>query len=194
MEGMVKMKDITGLKFGRLTVIEPLERRNSNGAIMWKCKCDCGNETSVATHPLIIEEVKSCGCYLTEIRQLRNKKIGWLEIVNKLPIDHKDGSFLYHCKCVCGKELDLSRKQLRCGWFRSCGCKDSNLIGIKKGMLKVLSQQKNVSFFKDLSWIVECQCDCGKIVKINSPQFNRTKTISCGCTSYETYLQTNKEN
>ena len=36
-------KDITGMKFGRLTAIEPVGKDNRRN-ILWKCRCDCGNE------------------------------------------------------------------------------------------------------------------------------------------------------
>lgn len=41
---MGKFKDLTGLKFGKLTVIEQAGHDKYN-KILWKCKCDCGNET-----------------------------------------------------------------------------------------------------------------------------------------------------
>ena len=53
--------DFTGQIFGRLTVIEKTDRR-SNGSIVWKCKCDCGNETFVRSSSLRNESTQSCGC------------------------------------------------------------------------------------------------------------------------------------
>ena len=58
-----RFKDLTGLKFGKLTVIEEIKKENNkNGYIYWKCKCDCGNETIVSTNNLQNSLVKSCGC------------------------------------------------------------------------------------------------------------------------------------
>ena len=56
-----KGKDITGLKFGRLTAIEPTDKRQS-GNIIWKCQCDCGNEKFIRTGDLYSNATKSCGC------------------------------------------------------------------------------------------------------------------------------------
>ena len=53
-------KDLTGQRFGRLTVLEPLpgERRTR-----WRCVCDCGRETVVGSgHHLTSGNTKSCGC------------------------------------------------------------------------------------------------------------------------------------
>lgn len=59
-----KAKDITDMKFGLLTAIEPTNKRSSNGSIIWKCKCDCGNPeySEVPAHQLIRGHTLSCGC------------------------------------------------------------------------------------------------------------------------------------
>ena len=60
--------DITGQKFGRLTVIERIE-----GKDMWRCKCDCGNETTARGSTLIQGRKRSCGCLKREnIERQRN--------------------------------------------------------------------------------------------------------------------------
>lgn len=40
---MPKPIDLTGKKFGRLSVIGRVSN-NKDGRTMWKCRCDCGNE------------------------------------------------------------------------------------------------------------------------------------------------------
>lgn len=52
--------ELTGQKFGKLTVIEPIEKRV--GGWVWKCKCDCGNETEANVSKLRRGKKKSCGC------------------------------------------------------------------------------------------------------------------------------------
>lgn len=66
---MPKLEDITGNRYGRLTVIEfagfheqPSGRRRSQ----WRCRCDCGNEVIVQTFNLKSGNSKSCGCYNAE--------------------------------------------------------------------------------------------------------------------------------
>jgi hypothetical protein len=54
--------NIAGLRFGRLTVIEPAGRRR--GYITWRCLCDCGNEHIAIGSRLRSGECRSCGCHV----------------------------------------------------------------------------------------------------------------------------------
>ncbi|HDR8199935.1 TPA: AP2 domain-containing protein [Bacillus cereus] len=60
------MKDLTGLKFGRLVVIDFSHRDERN--YYWNCKCDCGNERKVRAQMLNSGRTQSCGCLRTERR------------------------------------------------------------------------------------------------------------------------------
>lgn len=66
--------DLTGQKFGRLTVIELAETKNWN--VYWKCKCECGNYTTVLSSKLRVERTQSCGCIRKEIIIQRSEKHG----------------------------------------------------------------------------------------------------------------------
>jgi hypothetical protein len=67
-----KRKDMTGLKFGRLLVIEQDETQHGHGA-HWVCVCDCGNRTSVRGDGLRSGGTTSCGCRAQETLGLRTK-------------------------------------------------------------------------------------------------------------------------
>jgi hypothetical protein len=58
------LKDLSGQKFGRLTVIE--RHGTSSNPVMWKCECDCGTEKPVAYKHLKYGGTISCGCYRDE--------------------------------------------------------------------------------------------------------------------------------
>lgn len=60
--GCNKTADLIGLKYGRLTVVESLDKRSSNRNKIWMCKCECGNFIEVKTGNLSKGYVKSCGC------------------------------------------------------------------------------------------------------------------------------------
>ena len=62
---MVAVKDITGQRFSRLTV---LERHFSSpkGLAVWSCLCECGAMTRVTGSNLRSGAVKSCGCLMIE--------------------------------------------------------------------------------------------------------------------------------
>lgn len=52
--------DLTGMKYGRLTVLRQGERFHNK--ITWECQCDCGNKTVVLSNSLRTGNTKSCGC------------------------------------------------------------------------------------------------------------------------------------
>lgn len=58
--------DLKGQRFGRLTAIREDESRR-NGAVMWLCRCDCGNEVLVRSSHLRRGGVVSCGCYNRDV-------------------------------------------------------------------------------------------------------------------------------
>jgi hypothetical protein len=70
------MKDLTGQKFGRLTVIEKTGKRAGNRSIIWKCRCDCGNIVEVIRDDLLNGSTKSCGCLKKEINEKIHIKHG----------------------------------------------------------------------------------------------------------------------
>ena len=81
-----KRVDLTGQRFGKMTVLRPTE--NIGVKTAWVCRCDCGQETIVSTSSLRSGHTKSCGCaggpryalgltYVdgTCVEMLRSKKI-----------------------------------------------------------------------------------------------------------------------
>lgn len=54
--------NLLGQKFEHLLVIEETNQRTNKGNIIWKCKCDCGNECFASTSILVNGDKKSCGC------------------------------------------------------------------------------------------------------------------------------------
>lgn len=59
-------KDITNQRFDHLISLYPTEKRNNHGSVIWKCKCDCGNEKEVAIEHLIRGDTSSCGCIISK--------------------------------------------------------------------------------------------------------------------------------
>lgn len=66
---MSKLIDLTGQKFGRLTVIERAEKpcHVHDAAAYWKCRCDCGKEKIVSGKNLMYGKSLSCGCLSKEV-------------------------------------------------------------------------------------------------------------------------------
>lgn len=57
---MRKRLDLSGQRYGKLTVLHPAE--NIGACTAWLCRCDCGQETVVRTDNLRNGRTKSCGC------------------------------------------------------------------------------------------------------------------------------------
>lgn len=55
-----KKLDLTGQRFGKLTVLEPAANVSTKTA--WLCRCDCGKEAVVTTQRLRDGHRTSCGC------------------------------------------------------------------------------------------------------------------------------------
>lgn len=73
----MEFKDLTGQKFGRLTVIKFIG--SSKKGRLWECECDCAehNHIIVPTGRLTSGNTKSCGCLHKEqliARNIFNKK------------------------------------------------------------------------------------------------------------------------
>ena len=49
-------------KFGKLTVLFCTNLKDNDNRLLWKCQCDCGNETNIAGKRLRDGRTKSCGC------------------------------------------------------------------------------------------------------------------------------------
>lgn len=61
---MRKFLDLAGQRFEKLVAlgIDEQRVRKNKKSQYWKCQCDCGRTTSVATSKLTHGEIKSCGC------------------------------------------------------------------------------------------------------------------------------------
>ena len=64
--------DLTGQRFGRLSVLCRIGTKS--GHPLWLCQCECGNQTEVITSDLRGNKTHSCGCYNKEcIARLASK-------------------------------------------------------------------------------------------------------------------------
>lgn len=72
---MGKVIDLTGKRFGKLTVIEK-HNQDKWGGWNWLCRCDCGNETVVSGGHLRGLKTKSCGCSRKESKNFSHKMTG----------------------------------------------------------------------------------------------------------------------
>lgn len=58
--------DLEGKKFNRLTVVQRIGLDKYN-CVIWRCRCDCGNELYLSSNKIVNGYTKSCGCLAKEI-------------------------------------------------------------------------------------------------------------------------------
>lgn len=83
--------DIAGQRFGKLVGIMPTDGRDDSGSIIWKMKCDCGNDHFISVRLLRYRGTKTCGkCPLVRYETKGDVTFGWFVDGSKFTIDSKD--------------------------------------------------------------------------------------------------------
>jgi hypothetical protein len=72
---MRSLLDLTGQRFGKLTVLAEVPRTNRRER-RWQCRCDCGKEQSLNQRSLRTDRVRSCGCLTREALAKSHEKHG----------------------------------------------------------------------------------------------------------------------
>lgn len=80
--------DITGKRYGKLVALYPLGRTDECGSMLWRCRCNCGNEVEVSVSALNKGNNKSCGCLKKEYQKLVRER---LHLVDGTCIEWLDG-------------------------------------------------------------------------------------------------------
>lgn len=118
------MLDLTGDTYGRLTVIEEVEKVGSHR--MWLCECECGETVTTRQARLRTGETSSCGC-------LARQRIGNLNKTSDGPISY--AAMHSHLRWRFGSATDLAC--IDCGdpesrheWSYLRGCPDELLGGL----------------------------------------------------------------
>lgn len=125
-----KRLNLIGDEYGKLTVIEELDRKGYTR--MFLCECECGNKVEVQMSNLRTGHTKSCGCLQKEITStkssldLKGKSFGRLTVVRRNGSASNRKS-LWLCKCDCGKHTNVRSTCLTSGRTKSCGCRRTKL-------------------------------------------------------------------
>jgi len=194
---MAKKRDLTGHKFGKLTVLyegEPHITSGGRSRITWVVRCECGKEKTVVSADLTSGGVKSCGCLKTF--EMIGRRFGRLTVIGRAKDYWSPGGKVqrrWRCSCSCGRTTEANTGSLTCGNVRSCGCyciertkevhtgSGINISGRRVGMLTVMhdtGKRKN----NQQIWL--CKCDCGVEVEVGKNQLLQGKTTSCDCKRY----------
>ena len=85
--------DLTGERFGRLIAVSVAES-GLHVRTKWRCQCDCGAETIVATGTLRGGLQRSCGCLKREVTGARNRTHG----LSRVPEYHAINAARQRCR------------------------------------------------------------------------------------------------
>ncbi len=97
----------------------------------------------------------------------------------------KNGYIVWHCRCSCGKEIDVEKRALERGTVTSCGCRPKinaamqDITGQRFGMLT--AEYCTGRKAKNGSYIWHLKCDCGNTVEDSVSQLKAGYRKSCGC-------------
>ena len=101
---MPKALELTGQKFGHLTVIKQMPSKK--GSTMWLCQCSCGNKTVAVGKELKFGHKKTCGCR----HGLSPKDY----IMSKIKIDPITGCWIWQASLTRGYgQAKLNGKQFK---------------------------------------------------------------------------------
>lgn len=208
---MAKAIDLTGQKFGHLTVIErdyeaqkahPNERQ-----AWWKCYCDtCEQYKSLRGS--IIKKAQTCGCKknsdkkprIIKIKPKTKENFHGIDLTGQrfsrlVVLEYADEKYQvfyngYHrntwkCKCDCGNICYATTENLRRGDTPSCGCITKEN---RRKSVKDLSGQR-YGHLLVLKWLGTVnknskylvKCDCGKEYEVYASDLIQGTTTSCGC-------------
>ena len=154
-----RMKDLTGIKFGRLTPLFTVERPGCKYK-HWLCLCTCGNLKIVLPSNLTKGRICSCGCirsettrsHITKINHerrldLKNKIFGSLLVLNEEP-EVKENTRHYYWKCLCqncGNITKVRSDILTSGNKIYCDYCNENISQGERKILKIL-KENNINF------------------------------------------------
>lgn len=115
--------DLTGRIFGRLVILRRAEEQRRAQGVRWVCRCECGKICAVTASRLMTGRRTHCGCeknaYMCDIA---GQRFGRITALYATKARDAKGSVIWHCRCDCGENVELSYNVLRYSEIRSCGC------------------------------------------------------------------------
>lgn len=167
--------DLTGQRFGKLTVLEFIGKGTDLGyssrQSYWKVKCDCGNEKIMRYNNIL--HAKSCGCKLPNII---GQRFGKLTVIKKVE-NEKPGSY-FLVKCDCGHEKIVLGSSLVHGDTTSCG--NCSIVEQRFGKLVAIKEIGRDPKNK-YQILYLCKCDCGNEKVVRKEYLVQGDCRSCGC-------------
>lgn len=200
-KGQLVKKDLTGIRFEKLLVIDINEEytKNKKGTY-WNCVCDCGNTKIVPTRNLTNGHCQSCGCLKYEkFNDLTGMTFGrWIVLKRD---KNQGGNTSWLCECQCGNRKIVQSSLLRNGSSQSCGCLHKEIVsqfedlsGKTFGQLTVLCLKEiKIDKLNKNNYYYDCLCSCGNRTVRKSTGLQNGTSKSCGCLQLKFASQLNKK-
>ena len=173
---MPKKLELAGQESGRLLVLYECGR-SKNGSVLWKCRCECGNECIVRGDRLKNQQTQSCGC-------LKRDRARECSTIHGLTTKHKRlyDSILGHFKWISdgrssyqGWTIDTRYPNNAQGVANFC----LDLIELQPKMSEVYESDRSLDVDKDNGGKVFCP-ECivfRKATENRSKQYNNLKLL-----------------
>lgn len=122
------LSNYSGKRYGHLTILERDYNSPNPRYVKVFCKCDCGNNTSVALNHLRSGHTTSCGCYAEEVRNNQKKDRKFISVLGKtygkwsVTSEYKENKVrrvMVRCG-YCGSESSTTRSALEAGQTPVC--------------------------------------------------------------------------
>jgi len=180
-----------GDRFGKLVVLEKTGTYDLSDKVLYRCKCDCGEELLVNNSGLTSPKRPSCGKCTTRngIDLPYGQTFGKLTFISQYRDENGKPKYLW--KCGCGAEHVAPISSVMNGNTQSCGCLSTEL-GVSDTNRRYQDKKYNMLTFvsharkwkgpgKGKNPIALWKCDCGNEKEILLSSVTSGKTTCCGC-------------
>ncbi|QHB80499.1 hypothetical protein P6F35_gp66 [Sphingomonas phage vB_StuS_MMDA13] len=190
---MVARKDLTGQKFGTLTVLSYSGYRKGT---YYNVRCDCGVEKEVLAQGLVSGRQKTCGgpgCKMSasppnsNARKRMENPLTGQRFERLLVGEWVDGR--WECVCDCGNTTYQFTADLKSGMVKSCGCHKGEMThkrtertweGIEGEQFALLTVVRMIEGRGTRRLIATCACGSGER-EYNANSVISGNAKSCGC-------------
>lgn len=175
---VIRYKDLTGLQFGDLTVLEHIG--SDNGNALWLCQCVCGEKVIKRAYSL--KEGTLHKCSHNKYKEYIGQKFGYWTVI--AIAGTKQRKTFFTCQCECGEIRDVPFNALKSGQSMSCGrCSHiKDLTGQQFHSWTVLKKMPPTKKGKS-RWLCRCKCGTERVIKAKDLTSGHSK--SCGCSRIE---------
>lgn len=196
--GEKKHLDLTGRKFGELTVTKMLYNYKNKGKTFCECFCSCGNIVVKNAYRIShSSQFVSCGCKRKDAMiyyhsdDITGQKYNRLIVLETL---YQESPIKVRCRCDCGNEITVAKADVLSGHTQSCGCFQAEQISkanykdltgyiSEYGVKAIIPKYQN----KHGVWIWEFECPlCGHHFDALPANVKSNETVCCGCASSST--------